>query len=114
VLWFQTITGLEERLIPFTVVPALILSAGPFLVGIKSWFRGLFVSESRTPVLAQGTGIYTLTLFALVAVAPLVVGGVAGATVAAVSLIVGFAAEDGYLIWRRNSKAARPAEAGGN
>lgn len=106
--WFRTVSGLAPPLLSLTTVPLLLLSIVPGLTAYKAWYRAQYVAVDRTSVLARGVVIYTVILvvsvFAGSGLLPLV-----GVTVAALSLAIAQAAENGYLMARLPHSTDRQA-----
>ncbi|MFP4490557.1 MAG: MATE family efflux transporter [Spirochaetaceae bacterium] len=87
--WFDTVAGLSEDLLPFTMLPALLLVCMPVLSGFISWFRGLLIYRGKTKKIAQAVAINTGSLVIMVTVFPLLVdvpGAVLAAAVFSLSL----------------------------
>lgn len=98
--WFSSISGLEQGLVPLTRLPVVILAIVPALAAMKAWYRAQYVAARRTPVLAQSVVLYTIVLFAVLwsgsSLVPIV-----GTVLASAALAIAQAAENGYLLARR-------------
>jgi hypothetical protein len=98
--WFGTVSGLNPSLISLTPVPLLILFIVPFLGTYKAWYRAAYVNTGRTRILAQGVGIYTVSLFGLVVLGSSL-AGVPGVIGASAAMTLAQLIEIGYLRLRR-------------
>lgn len=109
--WFRTVGGLSESLLSITRTPLLILALVPGLLTYKAWFRARYVAADRTAVLARATVAYTVALFASAFLGSSFLP-IAGVVVAAITLSLAQAVEDGFLILRAPAAADFASGAG--
>jgi len=102
-IWFAQVLGLPPGLLPFTLVPLLILSLAPALIAVIVWYRGVLISRNRTTVVMKAVGInaVTLTTTVLVGIALLPVAGI---IIASLAFVVSMVVELAYLIYRTNRR----------
>jgi hypothetical protein len=97
-VWFRTVAGLSEDLMPYVTAPVLIIALSPALVSILSYYRGIRVWKKQTIRITYGVIInffcLVIILFAGAALFP-----VPGVVTAAISVVAAFAAETWYQ-WR--------------
>ncbi len=109
-LWFRGVSGLSDRLLPFTTVPVMLLFLVPVLTTVKSWFRGRLIHEHKTGALATAVAIHSVILFLCVWLGP-ILWQVPGAVLAAGSLIIALLSEAAYLAWSGYRASVRASTA---
>jgi hypothetical protein len=108
--WFDVVAGLSDDLLPFTTVPAVIVTLVPVFSAFISWYRGLLIYRGETAKIAQAVGVNTGSLFLLLTFVPKLVE-INGAVLAAGAFSLSLLFEVGYLfaVTRRKRQAPRLA-----
>jgi len=99
--WFKDITGLEEELLPFTLIPSLILILSPLVLPLTSLYRGFHVTDHRTKIIAQAVIVNMLTLVGILFPGVLLFH-LPGVNIAAAAFVASFLTELIYLRVRLN------------
>ncbi|UCE42371.1 MAG: hypothetical protein JSV17_05255 [Candidatus Aminicenantes bacterium] len=97
-VWFNKVSGLSLELTNFARIPARILSALPGLTVLISFQRAILVKKEKTTPITIATSIEVLTIFLLLAVST-VAFNVIGAIAAALAIMTGRLAANGYLFF---------------
>ncbi len=87
-MWtIRVIFGLEASLIPFTYSAIFVVIVVPFLMTLKSWYRGVLIQSGYTSVLAYAVAINAIVILMMVLVLPTVTT-LLGTTIAALAWTV--------------------------
>jgi hypothetical protein len=97
-VWFNKVSGLSVELTNFAGIPARILSVLPGLTVLISFQRAILVKKEKTTPITIATSIEVLTIFLLLVVS-IVVFNVIGAIAAALAIMAGRLAANGYLFF---------------
>lgn len=94
--WFDVVAGLSDDLLPYTTIPALIVTSMPVMSGLISWFRGLLIYRGETSKIAQAVGVNTASLVLMVTFVPMLIE-INGAVLAAAAFSLSLLFEVSYL-----------------
>ncbi|MDC7235628.1 MAG: hypothetical protein PQJ58_20565 [Spirochaetales bacterium] len=70
-LVYRSGSGLENDLLPFTVIPTWIVVAVPFITAMISWYRGLLIHKHQTRIIAGAVFINSVSLIVIALGGPL-------------------------------------------
>jgi len=95
-VWFRDISGLNETLAQFSVVPIQILAILPALSVLLAFERGLLVHARRNAAITWATLVELVTLTVVIGVA-INVFDMVGAVAATTAILVGRIASTGWM-----------------
>jgi hypothetical protein len=64
-------SGLKDDLIPYTVIPTLIVVVIPFLTSLISWYRGVLIFKHETKIIAQAVLLNSVILILIIVTGPM-------------------------------------------
>ena len=97
-VWFNKVSGLSLELTNFASTPAQILSVLPGLTVLISFQRAILVKKEKTTPITIATSIEVLTIFLLLVLST-VVFNMIGVIAAALAIMTGRLAANGYLFF---------------
>ena len=78
----RVLFGLQAALLPYTTTALLLVAPVPFLMTLKSWYRGVLINAEKTDVLALAVALNAVAILLLVLTLPRVTS-LLGTTIAA-------------------------------
>ena len=98
-LWYAGVMGLPEALIDLAVLATLLALGVPGLRVLHSWYQGVLVAGERPRGIVESVVVF-LVVVALLLALGVAWGRTPGAYVGAIALVVGLAAQTGWLALR--------------
>jgi len=95
-LIYRFASGLKDDLLPFTVIPTLIVAIIPFVTSLVSFYRGVLIFRKETRVIANAVLLNSVVLMVLILSGPSLFS-VPGGIIAALAYMVSMVVEALYL-----------------